>query len=102
MTDTNIFSTQLTSSAVVVWVIQWLKHAGWCPWITADSNTLTRTISAAAAIGTAAGIHFSFDAAAGSLAITGLLLPNILHFLWVALQQFVGQELIYTAVYNRK
>lgn len=98
--EESIVSTQLTSSAVVVWLIQYLKSAGWLRFMTDDTGKINRAVSAVLALLTAAGIHITFDSTAGILTIAGITLANGLHFAWAAAQQFVGQEIIYEMVYR--
>jgi hypothetical protein len=54
-----------------------------------------RLIGIGLAVGTAAGVHASFDAAAGALTITGLLWPNIQTAAGESLRQWVMQEMSY-------
>lgn len=96
-----LISTQLTASAVVVWLIQYLKKAGWLTFMTDDTAVINRVVSALLALVTAAGIHYQFDTVAGVLTVTGLTISNGLHFIWAAIQQFVGQEILYEAIYNK-
>lgn len=98
--DESLVSTQLTASAVVVWVIQYLKGAGWLKFMTCDTGKLNRAVSAIFALLTAAGIHTTFDSTAGVLTVTGITLVNGVHLVWAAAQQFVGQEIIYEMVYH--
>lgn len=100
--EESLIATQFSSAAVVVWIIQYLKSAGRLAWITQDTGRLNRVISAVLALATAAGIHYQFDSTAGTLTVTGLTLTNGLHFMWAAAQQFIGQELLYEAVYSPK
>jgi hypothetical protein len=100
-TDPTIV-TQLTSSAVIVWVIQELKKAGWCKYLTEDTVKLNRSISAIAALASGAAINWNWDAATSSITISGLTVTAIAAFLWGALQQFIGQEVIYQAVFAPK
>ena len=98
--DESMVTTQLTASAVVVWAIQYLKAAGWFKFMSDDSGKINRTVSALLALGTAAGIHLTFDSGAGVLTITGITIANGLHFLWASAQQFVGQEVLYEMIYH--
>lgn len=54
-----------------------------------------RLIAVAVAIASALGVHSSFDAAAGTLTITGLLLPGIWTAIGDSIRQFVLQQYIW-------
>jgi len=97
--DETILTTQLTSSVIVVWVLQYLK--AFLGLQGRAAVVVVRFGSVMLAVLTAAGIHYTFDSEAGILTITGITLANVAHFLWGAFQQFVGQEIVYEAVYNK-
>lgn len=94
--------TQFTGAAMIVWIIQGLKNAGWFPHMTVDTVKVNRFISALAALATASALHWNWDATTASLTISGLTVINVTHFAWAAAQQFVGQEMIYQLIYAPK
>lgn len=94
--------TQFTGAAMIVWIIQGLKSAGWFPHMDVDTVKVNRFVSALAALATASALHWNWDAATSSITISGLTVVNVTHFVWAALQQFVGQEMIYQIVYAPK
>lgn len=70
--DASVLGTQLTMSAVIVFILQVLKKASWFPWLS-DQTQRLNTIVAVVLSGLAAlGIHSSFDPASHVLTITGL------------------------------
>ena len=92
----------------VVWAfltssfLEWLKRH---PQIALVSERtafgVQRGLGVLMSIATALGIHVAFDATAGVLTITGLLLPSIWQLGTESLRQWVFSELIYrTAVKN--
>lgn len=95
----DILATQIASSATVVWLIQWAKMKLGLEG--AAGIRVARLFSAILAVATAAGIQYTFDTDHGILTITGLTVANGFSFLWHAFQQFVGQEVIYKAAYNK-
>lgn len=48
-------SHQFGVSVAVVHILEWLKRAGWFPWLTQNSTTVLRLISILVAAGTSAG-----------------------------------------------
>lgn len=95
----NQLSAQVVISAVVVYLIQLAKKSARIPWISTETSKLNRLIAVLASLFSSVGIHFSFNAAAGTLVITGLTLAGILGFAWHWLTAFVSQQLIFqTAV----
>lgn len=91
--------SQLTLSAVVVWLLEWLKGAGWFPLVSgASSERMKRLFGASVAALAAVGITYQYDPTAGVLVISGLTLSSVGHFAWVWLQNFVSQQLIYHGI----
>ena len=90
--------SHLTAGAVVVYALQWLKAAGWCRWVTQDTKTLNRSLSAVAAALIAFGISATGDATAGwtiSIPPAQALIAGV----WEWVKQFVVQQLVWdTAV----
>ena len=96
----ELFS-QVTSAALVVYVIEWVKAAGWCAWIAPHTKALSRTLSALLAATAAIGIHFAFDVEAGTLLISGLTVTGLAHGVWHVLNQFISQQVIYDTIAHR-
>jgi hypothetical protein len=87
-----------TVSAITVAAIQWLKKSSWFPWLSDTSSKLAlRGTSLLTAFAAAAGIHFTFSAEAGTLAVSGLTVATILPALWAWLKSMVFNELIFQA-----
>lgn len=91
----NIVITQVTTSAIVVAAIQWLKSSRFFPWITKESGAMSRFVSALLAAGAAVGIHTTWDPSAHALTITGLTAFGIALATWEWAKSFVLNELIY-------
>jgi len=89
-----------TLSAISVMAIQWLKKASWFPWLSdTSSNFVLRLTSVFTAFAAAAGIHWTYSAEQGTLAVSGLTVAAILPALWAWLKQIVFNELVFqTAV----
>jgi len=91
----DLVISQVTLSAVAVVVMQWLKNAQWFPWLTAESSKLQNAFAAFSAALVAVGIHYSYDATAGTLTIVGISWASLGHGLWHWLQSYAFQEVIY-------
>ena len=93
-------TAHLTTGAVVVYGLEWLKRAGWCRVMTADTGALNRLVSALAAALMAFGISATGDATTGwtihvpsvAVLITGL---------WEFSKQFVVQQLVYDGIVQK-
>ena len=97
MESGNELTAHLTSSAVVVYGIEWLKSSGWCPWITADTRTVNRIMSGIAAAAMAFGISWTYDPAVGGdihIPMLSILIGG--GYDW--LKQFVMQQVIWDGV----
>lgn len=93
-------ATHLTSGAVVVYAIQWLKAQGWFPWLTDDTARLNRIVSAVAAAAVAFGVSWTGDASTGWTIHVPALAMLISGFVEWA-KQYVLQQLIYDAVVQK-
>ena len=94
--------SQLTSSAVVVYAIEILKHSKWFPWLSEETPKLNRLAAVIGSFGAAVGIHFAYDAQNGALLITGLTVAGILHGAWHFAQQYALTQLAYDSAINPK
>ena len=97
----NELTTHITTGAVVVYVLQWLKSSHWFPWLTIDTKKLNRIISAVAAAGIALGIHLTYDANTGTAVITGLTASSVWLTFYEWLKQYVTQQVIYDGVVQK-
>lgn len=97
MMDTNV-SAQLTASIISVGAIQWLKNSPSFPFINPNSKTAPWILSAAAALVSAAGIHFAFDHVAGTLLITGLNMESVTHGIFEAIESFCMNHFMYKSM----
>ena len=101
MEDANEITAHLTSGAVVVYGIEWLKSRGWCPWITSQTIWVNRLASASGAFAAVMGISFSYDPSVGgdihipaaTMLVTGL---------WDCVKQYVMQQMIYDGVVQQR
>lgn len=86
---------QLTTSAVIVWVIERLKAAKWFPWLSVETWRLNRAIAVILSGLAALGIHAEFNSVEGILTITGLTLTSILHGGADWISSFVIQQVLF-------
>ena len=97
MDPPNEVMTHLTTGAVVVYAIEWMKEMTWCRWITADSGVINRTLSALAAAAIAFGISATGDAATGWT----IHIPSVAVLAgggWEFLKQVTLQQVLYDGV----
>lgn len=94
--------SQLTSSAVVIYAIELVKRSHWFPWLTAETRTLNRVAAVIGSLIAAVGIHYSYDASAGALVITGLTTWGVAHGIWHWAQQYAITQLAYDAAIDNK
>lgn len=79
-------------------ILQILKQASWFRWMTRDTASLNRLIGGLVAFLTGLGISFHYDAATGSLVVSGLLWASVTH----GFAQWVQQQLYYRVVVAEK
>jgi hypothetical protein len=96
--DVSNVTTQLTASAVAVYLIQTLKKAKWFPVLSDETSKIGQRIWAIlAAAGTAFGIHAAYSHASGELVLSGL--PTSIGaaggMLWAWIKSMATQEWIY-------
>ena len=89
-------SHQFGVSVAVVHILEWLKQAGWFPWLTNNSTTVLRLISILAALATSAGFKIiSGDAGHGwniFIPPIAVVFDTLLH----AIAQFGAQQGYYS------
>ena len=97
MDPTNEVMTHLTTGAVVVYTIEWLKRWPAFRWLTADSGMVNRVVSAVAAAMIAFGISVTGDAASGwSIGIPPV--ATLAASGWEFVKQFMVQQVLYQGV----
>lgn len=93
-------TAHLTTGAVVVYGLEWLKRAGWCRLVSADTGALNRLMSGVAAALMAFGISASGDATTGWV----IHVPSVavlIAGLWEFSKQFVVQQLVYDGIVQK-
>ena len=91
----NIVLAQITSSAVIAYGLEMLKKWNKIPWINQNTKRINRIVSAILSGVAALGIHMQFNSEAGTLMITGLCLPCIVHGMWDWARSWVVTQLVY-------
>jgi hypothetical protein len=91
----NVVMTQITSSAVVVYLIQKLKAASWFPLAQAGRTWANRIISAGMAAVTALGVSYTWNPQTRGLLLTIPTLSVAAIGFWHWLNQYVTNELVY-------
>lgn len=100
MDPTNEIMTHLTTGAVVVYAIEWLKQWPQFRWMTADSGQINRLVSALAAAAIAFGISAQGDASTGWT----ITIPSAAVLAgggWEFIKQFMLQQVIFDGVVQK-
>lgn len=88
--------TVFTSSAIVVFLLEWLKKQSWFTWLTEESTKrVKKAFALVFAVLSVAGIGYVYNLEAGTLTITGLTLTGILTALLEVVKQYIMQKLVY-------
>lgn len=93
--------THAVVAAVCMYVIQALKHWKAFPLITPDTKTLNRIVGALVALFSGLGVHAQFDAAAGTLVVSGLVWASMTSAASSVIVQWVTQQFFYDLVLNK-
>jgi hypothetical protein len=88
----------ITTSAMSVAIIQWLKNTKWVPFINQHSAGINRMVGWGSALLSATGLHYTFDAHTGTLTLTGLTLMTIAHAVWDTTKSYAFNWLIYNGM----
>lgn len=90
-------TAHLTTGAVAVYFIQWLKGQGWCPWLADHTGAANRIVSLGAAVIAVMGISFSYDpSVGGDIHIPALSV--LLNGAWEVVKQFTTQQILWDGV----
>jgi hypothetical protein len=102
MGDANIVLTTITSSAMFVLLIQWLKNAKWFPFLQHGAKWASRSASIVLAFFGQIGVSYTWDPTHRVLALAGIpTLAGILTTLWHVANHYALQEIIYQGAVNK-
>jgi hypothetical protein len=93
-------TAHLTTGAVIVYALEWLKSSRWFSWLTAETKTLNRAVSAILAGAAAVGINWTYSQD-GTLIITGVTVTAILTGGYEWLKQFAVQQMLFDTVVTK-
>ena len=96
--------TQLTNSAIIVYVVQQLKKFDWIPLIHENSTKINRLVALVLAGLNAMAVHWTTEGTfvnGQTIIITIPAASVLFHGLWGWAQSFITQELIYQGTVNR-
>jgi len=94
-------TAHLTTAAVIVYAIEWLKRSRGFSFLAADTTTINRIVSALLAAVAAVGINWTYDSSQGVLTITGLTLVSVTATGWEWVKQFAVQQVLYDGVIQK-
>lgn len=102
--DLSTGITQITYSAMVVWLMQRAKNAKWLPWIGDNSTHVNRAVSIVSSAFVAVGVHWTMQGTFIQGSIITIQIPGAMA-LWMGFlhwfQSFVTQETLYQVVSNK-
>lgn len=102
ISDVMPVSTELpaliSTSAMSVAIIQWIKNTKYVPFVNQHTAGVNRLLGWGSAFCSAIGIHYSYDAHLGNLTITGLTLYAIVHAALDATKSYSFNWLIYNGM----
>jgi hypothetical protein len=102
MGDANIVLTTITSSAMFVLLIQWLKNAKWFPFLQHGAKWASRTASIILAFVGKIGVSYTWDPTHRTLAFAGIpTVMGLLTMLWQVANHYALQEIIYQGAVNK-
>jgi hypothetical protein len=85
------------TALIAALAIQALKNSGWATWFNRETGKANLFLSLVVAAIAQAGIHWTYDATAGTLVITGLTMAAA-HALYQTSLQFSAQHVWYKAI----
>lgn len=86
---------QITASAAVVLLLDYLKNAKWLGWLTQDTATRNRVAAVVGSLLAAIAVHATFDRTAGVLTITGLTATGIATGFVAWIKSYVFQQMMF-------
>jgi hypothetical protein len=95
-------TAQVVIGSLMAYILQWLKQAPWFPILTEQSAKWWKVaVSAVVAALTAAGIDYSWEAASGTLILTGMTFDHVWNALIAFGVSFLSQHAAYEALINK-
>lgn len=102
--DVSTGLTQLSYSAVIVWLMQQAKRADWVPFIGNNSATVNRMVALVASGIAAIGVHWTIVGSLHAGQTITITIPDAVT-LWSGLvhwfQSFTTTEVLYQGIANR-
>jgi hypothetical protein len=98
MDSGDILGTQFGVAYATSTALKWLKYQKWFPLMAKEAAVLNRLFSIGVAFVAAIGIHWTFDAVAGTMIITGLTYAGIAHGLMAWFVQFAMQQGVFKTI----
>jgi hypothetical protein len=99
--DSNIVLTTITSSALFVLIIQWLKSSRWFPFLQHGQKLASRIASILFATAGSIGVGYVWNPAGRQLILTLPTVWGAVVALWHIANHFATQEIIYQGTINK-
>lgn len=92
---------QLSTSAVIVSLMEWLKETKLVPFMDHNSSWINRLVSLLFAFIAGIGLGYMYDPTSGVLTITGLQMSHVANTVWATFSSYGTQWLIYKGVIRK-
>ena len=102
MYEASHAASSLGMGIFMTYFIEWLKASPYFPWITAEKDKIVKTAHLVGAIVSAAGIHYSWNAATHTLTIPNLTGAVVALAVWKIAQQYLFQKWVYDSAVKSK
>lgn len=99
--SSSIVLTTITSSALFVLIIQWLKKASWFPLLQSGKKWASRAASLVLASAGSVGATYVWNPGTRQLILTLPTLWTVVVALWHIANHFATQEIIYQSTVNK-
>lgn len=88
----QMITSQLAGAALLAYLLQWVKRSKLVPWVSEHTKTINYALTGLLSLIAAVGIHYQYDATAGTLTIGGLHASSIFHGLVEWIKQWAFQQ----------
>ena len=97
--ETVILQQMMTQATLSAWAVYVMNRI---PALQNQLPMIKRSVAVLVAVGLSLGVHFAFDASAGTLMITGLTWTSLVHHLWDGAQSFTVQEFFHQSTKEKQ
>ena len=96
--ESLVMQQMMTQATLSAWAVYAMNRL---PFFQHQLANVKRVTAIGVAVGLSLGVHFAFNATAGTLIITGLTWPSLIHHLWDGAQSFTVQEFFHQSTKDK-